>query len=270
MGTELADTTPNRSSNLRARWTRLAVLGLVMIALAPLLMLGSGFAYGLDVSEPLPFFGSVIVVSLVAAVLVWSFGTWAKFVAILAALFGAFSMFWTAFGLEHYQSFFDFVPGVLLLPGAVIAIAASIASMVAARRGNTSEKATGGERVWLRAVAGVVILAGVVSAALTVTGRQVDAGEADATVLAKEFEFHPDELRLAGGSTILVNNEDPFFHTFTIDELDLSVELNTGSQILVEIPRRPGTYRFYCIPHAGSEPSEDSDQEEMAGTLTID
>src|SRR5687768_9045258 len=113
----------------KAKWTRLASLGLVLAGLGPLLMLIAALLFGLDIAEDLVFFLGVAVIAFLGAFLVWRFGTWSKFVGILAGLLVGMAMFWTAFGLAEPASFFDFVPGILVIPGALIAIGANIAAL---------------------------------------------------------------------------------------------------------------------------------------------
>jgi hypothetical protein len=100
----------------KARWSRLAALGLVLAGLGPLLFLVAGVFWGLDVSEDIPFFGITGALALIAAFLVARFGTWAKVVGIVVALLLGLALFWTAFGLASPTSFFDFVPGLLVMP----------------------------------------------------------------------------------------------------------------------------------------------------------
>ncbi len=249
----------------RSRWTTLATIGLVMVALAPALMLGAGLAWGLDVGEDVSFFGSVIVAGVIGALLVWSFGWWAKIIGILVALFGLSRLFWTAFSLGMPASFFDFIPGLLVVPGALLAVVSCTAAIVAGRRGRTGPRATGGERILARLVIGLLVLAMVASGLLTYAGRETvaDAASATQTVLARDFEFDPVEFEVNGGDTILVQNDDPYFHTFTIDELDINVDLGPGSQALVQIPNRRGTYRFYCVPHSEPLPEEAEPEENL-------
>jgi hypothetical protein len=66
---------------------------------------------------------------------------------------------------------------------------------------------------------------------------------------------------------VLVQNDDPFTHTFTIDELGIDIELGPYSEELVELPGDSGTYVLYCEPHTSDteEPSDD----DMAAELTI-
>lgn len=267
----------------RPRWTRLAVLGLLMIAGGPMLMFLASLAYGLELGEDTMFLFAVIVIPLVGALLVGFLPWWSRIIGILAAAAGGFGMFWSAFGLAQPGNFFDFIPGVLVLPGALIAIVACIASIVAHRRNSVSESATGGERTAIRIVLAIVALAVFVSGGLTFAGMESASDTAgDATITAKDFQYSPKALEVAGGSTILVKNSDPFFHTFTIDELDIDIELTVGDEIAVALPATSGTYRFYCIPHSSDDESSDKSEtdeleeddgeggeEDMAGTITI-
>ena len=141
----MADPDPTANdATVKARWTRLATLGLVMVGLAAFLMIAASLIWGVDVADDLPFFLSLVIVPWVAAFLVWRFGTWAKVVGIVVGLASIGAMFWTAFGLAVPASFFDFVPGLLVVPGALIAIVASIRWIVANRRGHLTRTGDGG------------------------------------------------------------------------------------------------------------------------------
>lgn len=88
-----------------------------------------------------------------------------------------------------------------------------------------------------------------------------------ATVAAEDFDFEPATLEVDAGETIVIENKDPFGHTFTVDQLDFNEALGPGHKVEVEIPAEGGTYVFYCVPHT-STPKEPSD-EDMAGELTV-
>jgi plastocyanin len=228
-------------------------------------MFAAGALFGLDLDAFAIFLIVPAVVAVVAAFLVVRFGTWAKIVGAVVALLVGFLLWWTAFGLQSPQSFFDFLPGLLVVPGVLIAIVSGIASVVAKRRGRFSERATGGERTWIRAITGVVALLAVLSGILTATGRSsADQATADASVLAKDFEFDQLEYTVAGGSSVFVRNDDPFLHTFTIDELTIDEVLTPGDEVLITIPSKPGTYIMYCTPHS------DPDDPEVPKSLTSD
>ncbi len=250
----------------KARWTRLAALGLLLAGIAPVLMLLAGILWGF--SEFPTFFLMPAGLGLVGSYLVVRFGTWSKIVGIVLGVAIAMMLFWTAFGLFTPNSFFDFVPGVMVIPGVLIALVAGIGAIVAGRRGNVTPAATGGERTAIRTVLAVVVGLAVVSGVLTFAARTtVTAGQADTTVSLKDFEFDQASYELAAGSTVLVRNDDPFLHTFTIEELDIDLALSPGSEKLVEMPSQTGEFVLFCRPHT-FEP-EDPSPDDMAATVII-
>jgi plastocyanin len=252
----------------RTRWTRLAALGLVMMGVGPLLLLGASLIWGLDVGGEAGFFVAAIVVPWLAAFLVLRFGRWAKIVAIVAALLGAPLLVFTALGLTSPTSFFDFVPGVLMLPGAIIAITGSVASLVAGRRGHTLTGRDDRERRAITIVVAVVGALAVVSGVLTVATRSsADTSAAASQVAMKDFAFDQAGYDVTGGTQLAVRNDDPFRHTFTIDALGIDVKLGPGSSSLVDIPLQPGTYVVYCTIHT-SDPQYPT-PDDMASVLTI-
>lgn len=251
-----------------ARWTRLAALGLTMVGLGPFLMVAAALIWGLDVATDLPFFLTLTFLPWVAAFLVWRFGTWAKVLGIVVALAGIAAMFWTAFGLAAPASFFDFVPGLLVVPGAITAIVGCVAAIVAGRRGHRTEAREGGERRAITVIVAVVAGLSLVSAVLTVAGRSTaEVTEADATVTLKDFEYDRSSYELAGGSRVVVRNDDPFLHTFTVDELGIDLELGPNSSEAVDLPAEAGTYVVYCRPHTADP--DDPGEDDMASTLTV-
>jgi plastocyanin len=249
-----------------ARWSRLAAIGLLLVGLAPLIMLTAAMVTGMDVGEELGFFLGVAALALLASFLVSRFGTWAKVVGIVVALLGAMAMFWTAFGLSHPASVFDFLPGLMVIPGALLAISCCVAAIVAGKRGHLTAEATGGEAKGIRIALAVVGVAALVSGGMTFAGRSSVDADASTTVTAKNFEF-AGSYRVEGGSQIVVSNEDAFFHTVTIDELGIDVALTPGRSVAVDVPDRPGTYVLYCKPHTGNP--QDPGEDDMASKLIV-
>jgi plastocyanin len=251
------------------RWSRLASFGFLMAATGALLMIAASVIWGLD-TEDLAFFVIPLVLGVVGAVLVRQRRTWMRVVALVLALAVAMALFWTMFGLAAPASFFDFVPGLLVVPGVLIALVAGIASLRAGRH-DATRTASPRERTAMVAIGGVLGALAVVSAVLSVAGRETvsdsEAAEADFVVDLKDFEFDQATYETSGDVTVLVKNSDPFLHTFTVDELGIDVELNAGSEKLVTIPAEAGTYVLYCEPHT-SDP-EDPGEDDMAATLTV-
>ena len=251
----------------KARWSWLAALGLTLAALGPLLMLAGGALWGLEISDEVGFFGVTGVAGLIGAFLVLRFGVWAKVLGIVVAILVGGALFWTAFGLFAPNSFFDFVPGLLVIPGALIAIVGCIASIVAGRRGHRSAAPVGGERRAVRIVESVVLVLAIVSAGLTFAARSQVEGEGDLAVALTDFEYDQDSYEVDGGSSVVVRNDDPYLHTFTIDELGIDEQLSPGSEVLVEIPAQAGDYVVYCKPHTFDP--EDPSEEDMAAEFSV-
>lgn len=255
----------------RARWSRLASAGAAATASAPLVMLAAAVVWGMDVGEDIGFFLGVAIVALAGAALLRSRRTAARIAGVVISLLAGGSVFWTAFGLAAPDSVFDFVPGLLAIPGALVAVVAGVAAVRAQRRGDLLTTAGAGERkVMLIAATALVVLTGL-STVLTVTGRSsVDGDLADAVVELKDFEFDAAEAGYAfsPGEVVLVRNDDPFLHTFTVEELGIDIDLGPGDEALVTIPAdASGGYVLYCEPHT-SKP-EDPAADDMATTLTV-
>ncbi len=121
----------------------------------------------------------------------------------------------------------------------------------------------------MRIAFGLAVVLALVSAVLTLTARTSvgDASEAALTLRAADFAWQPDEAQVPGGSQVLLHNEDPYLHTFTIDALGIDQTLSPGSEALVTIPDEPGVYIFYCGPHTMNP--EDPSEDDMAGRITV-
>lgn len=260
--------TADRSVGGSVRWSRLASFGLLMATAGALLMITASLIWSLD-TEDLAFFVVPTVLGLAGAALARQRPTWMRVLAILLALAVGAALFWTMFGLAAPGSFFDFVPGLLVVPGVLIAIGAGIASLVAGRR------AAGGparrERTAVLGVAATVGVLALVSGIVSVAGRETvsdaDAADADLVVDLEDFEFDADAYDTTGDMTVLVKNSDPFLHTFTVDELGIDITLNGGSEKLVTIPAEPGTYVLYCEPHTSDK--DDPSEDDMTATITV-
>jgi plastocyanin len=251
-----------------ARWSRLASLGLAMVGTGPLLMLAASGIWGLDIGEDLVFFMLPIVFGFGGAFLMQRPRTALRIVALVFGVLGAMMVFWTVFGLFSPDSFFDFVPGLLVIPGALIALVAGIGAIRSQRKGATSHPAEGRALQIVGSILGVLVI---VSGVLSVTGRETvsaeDEASADVVVDLKDFEFDEDTYEVAGGATIFVKNSDPFLHTFQIDALDVDVTLGPGSEAVIVIPDEPGDYVLYCEPHTSD--ADDPGEDDMAARLEV-
>jgi plastocyanin len=261
----MTDEAVTSAGRLAARWTRTASLGLLLSAGGSLVLVAAILAFGVS-SEGGPWFGLVFtMIPLIGGLLVNGEEPRWKVVGIISSFLTAGALFWTAFGLSRPSSFFDFVPAVLVLPGALIGLGASIATLL--RRDRLTAADDRPERTWIRTMLVVAAAAVGLSSLLTVVSRKsADLAKANAAVRMADFEFDGASYDWLGDTTVYVRNDDPFFHTFTVDELGIDVDLSPGSAALVRIPARPGTYLLYCRPHADKDDPVDKG---MAASLRI-
>lgn len=251
----------------RPRWTRLAMVAMALAGAGPLLMLIATLLTG---SEFDGFLAITIIAAGLSIFLMSRRHIAARIVAMVLSFLFGMMLFWTAFGLGTPKSFFDFMPGVVVLPGALLAIGSIIASLVARRRGHIDTALADTEQKVIRVVLGIVVILAAMSAVLTAMDRSTaDGSTADATVAMNDFEFEPEKLEVEAGTVLLVKNKDPFLHTFTVDSLDIDVVLGPGSSELVTIPSdASGEIVYYCEPHT-EDPKDLDDDHDMFGRMTV-
>ncbi len=115
------------------------------------------------------------------------------------------------------------------------------------------------------AVAGAALLvAGLVLPTIGDDAEEIPAASPSVLhVKSSGADFLPSTLTATGAElTVVFHNKDLFWHTFTIDELDLNVRAPLGGTRVARFDSPPGTYEFYCaIP--GHEAAG------MKGTLVV-
>lgn len=256
---------------VRPRYARLGVLGLGLITAA--LVVFTGLVV-VTFPEEAGFILPMLAVAVVATGLVWRFdATWARIVGIVAPLALGFMMFWVAFGLLHPTSFFDFVPGVLFVLGFALALFGNIAAIVQRRRQHLDARAGSAERRVEQIAVGVVMLAVVVSGALSLVSRSTVA-EADAVgavaVDMTNFTFEPAIVEVTAGGQLLVDNRDPFMHDIAVPELGIDpVVVTPGSSVLVDVPAAQGTYVIYCTLHSNTGDASPDPEVQMVASLVV-
>jgi plastocyanin len=241
-----------------------ATLGFLMVATGSLMLLVGSLLWGLDGA----FFALPTVLALLGAYLIRRARTALRVGGLVLSVLAGGTVFWTVFGLAEPDSFLDFVPGALVLPGALLALVAGVISMRSTRSGRAVGR---GERRAARVVVAALGVAAVASLVLTITGRDaVDddvAARADLAVELQDFEFDASTYDVQAGDTVLVKNSDPFVHTFTVEALGIDRDLGPGDEIVVTIPDQPGTYVLYCRPHT-SDP-DDPGTDDMTAVLDV-
>jgi plastocyanin len=106
-------------------------------------------------------------------------------------------------------------------------------------------------------------------------GSEEDAGgepgERRIEVVAREFEFDPDEITASAGETLVIvlMNEGTVDHNIEVEigdeefTLDDNVEPDDSAELTFEVPDEPGDHVFYC-------PIDDHRALGMEGTFTIE
>lgn len=235
MSTRTAPSTQPRTHDRTIGWTAWRRLAAVSLAAAVVADVGL-MAVHTEVVPPLVAFG---LVGLTGAVLLPRGGRSGPILVGLAALVpllvGA-PLFLP--GLAHPASPVDFLHGAatLLFRGT------ALGSVVALLRGATDGGArpVGASLAVLAAVA--VAVSGI--AALTVPSDSARAG--DVAIGAEASRWSDGDITVASGGAIIVDNGDPFRHTFTVDAVGLDVELpaNTARRIVLDV--EPGSYTLRC------------------------
>jgi nitrite reductase (NO-forming) len=175
----------------------------------------------------------------------------------LAALF-ANQLFWM---LPATVSLTNSAPSILGAAAPVVLSIAAILGLIASalRPSSRAEHASRAAAAVGIAVAVVLVFA-VPALGADAAKRQAD----DFVMVTSDVKFEPDRLTApAGDIGVIVKNDDLFWHTFTVSELDANVTVATsGRKRLVMRDVAPGTYEFVCaIP--GHESAG------MTGTLVV-
>ncbi len=85
---------------------------------------------------------------------------------------------------------------------------------------------------------------------------------------AKDGLFEQPEIRAKAGETVALrlDNTDTSIHHFDIDEFNVHVLMPPGkSNLALFTPTQPGTYTFYCQPHA-----DKAARTGMVGTVIVE
>ncbi len=131
------------------------------------------------------------------------------------------------------------VPAVLAAL-ALVLLVASIAALLG-RAGDPAPTRGPG----LTVLAGLVAI--VVASALALVGDHEGPEAGDVQVDLEDTTFVPDEVVVdAGPAAFYVENEDLFWHTFTVEGTDVDVRLASRGSRRIEIDLAPGTYELVC------------------------
>ena len=182
----------------------------------------------------------------------------------LAGLGGGANAF--SFGLDHFTSVADFAPALFALTGSIAATTFATADL-ADRAGAPVPRWTSHGAVALIAAGTLAVALTGVSAIATVATRGTVSDEARAGAVEmtmRDVKFAPVALNAAAGNEVrlVIKNDDPIVHTFTLPEASIDIEIGAGSEELVAftVPEA-GRYTFIC-----TVPGHES----MTGRLTVE
>ena len=149
----------------------------------------------------------------------------------------------------------DFILNLASLLAALLGITAAIA--VLRRR----DDASGMPRTLGRAAIGLFVIGAAVSVFSTITYDDAVAQEGDISLVTQDIEFQDTTLEgEAGEVSVFIDNKDATLHTFTIEELDVHLDIPASKSARITFTAEPGTYEFICVPH----------ETDMSGTLVVE
>lgn len=104
----------------------------------------------------------------------------------------------------------------------------------------------------------------VILAAWGAVAEKAQPATGDIRLVSEDVAFSETAVAApAGEITVTLGNRDLFWHTFTIEELDVDLRVPLGAELPVTFQAAPGEYRFICAipghPDAG-----------MTGILTVE
>ncbi len=118
----------------------------------------------------------------------------------------------------------------------------------------------------------MLLLGGILSTAIqargVLPGVSPEALAALPALTTKDYLFDQAEIRAKVGETVVLrlDNADTSTHYLDIDELNVHALIPAGkSNVAIFKPTRPGTYTFYCHPHADKAAGTG-----MVGTLVVE
>jgi plastocyanin len=127
--------------------------------------------------------------------------------------------------------------------GAAVTLLAAMIDLIRSR----GRSMGGPKAVTSVAVASILVfMAGLVVAAVG-GGAPVRAQAGDIRVPMKNARFKVERITAPSGRvTVVVKNEDLFWHTFTIDALHVDSRVPVHASRRVTFAAEPGTYTYYC------------------------
>lgn len=210
---------------------------------------------------------SVVITDVEAAVVAVGFAvaTWLnrgrkrRLGAVGIALASAITLFFMSTAAVTNIRAGSALTAVLISSGlAAVALLGLVAALGYLLQGSSSS--TAGPRAAL--IASAIVLVGLV--AWGTASSRPDGKTGDIHMVTENVAFSETELNVpAGEITVVVENEDLFWHTFTIPELDVDLRVPVGAELSLTFAAPPGDYEFVCDIPGHTEAG-------MRGTLIVE
>lgn len=233
---------------IQRRWRMLEAGCLLAVSLSLLAILALARA----VIPPVLIFG-VLYLALAGLVFRMPANRWIAGVAGALAVLGLLgNVPFLAEDLSHPESWGSFMPASVSV---VAGIGAAVAAVLNYRGGTASSVRPATVAI---ASTGLALLA--LSAVLAVTAGNDEAQARDVKVLAEDAKYPGTLAAPTGRAGFIVENRDPFHHTFVIEGQDVKLDVPSNKTRRVEVDLKPGKYAFLCdVPG----------HESMTGALTV-
>jgi plastocyanin len=136
----------------------------------------------------------------------------------------------------------------LLVPASLVAFSlAGLIGVVGALLRRRDPQAGGGAAATTGALAVVFVATSLALVWIMTPSPNRNAPEGALEVEARNVAFVPDAMTAGGGQvTVALRNRDLFWHTLTIDALNVDLKVPVGRLRSASFEARPGTYDFYC------------------------
>ncbi len=227
---------------------RLAIPGFtwrVLLRTAAICDIAAMVIVGIILPDRLPL-GLAVVIGIGLELLHWRSGLLGE---ILLGVIFADTTFWTA-GAAFSNALYGeelirlAVPAIL---GAISAagLVAAGASVLYARNREAGRRAAPAV-----ALAAIALFGGMFIAGLMASESQAQAAAASGTVLnlsIQNLAYSTRELTANNGQvTVTVDNHDVWWHTFTIDGLNVNLSVPSSGKRQITFKAKPGVYTYYC------------------------
>ena len=248
--------TPLAVTHLQAP-ERLPTLRKAMIAGLVGNVLVNAVLQALIVRTLIPPLAIILALTLVVAGVCATRWRWAPHLAVLWCVLSVIpGLEPYAYNLTHPVETGTFIATLLGLALLLVTVVAGVTAMIYGDR----QVAEGRAPRWLRGfligmvmfVLGASLVATVPQAGAT-AGVSPEALAALPELTTRGFQFEQREIRAKAGETVVLrlNNADSSTHFLDIDEFNVHAPMPAGkSSVAIFKPTQPGTFTFYCSPHA--------------------